>query len=157
MVNQQKEIQAMTDNPTNPTTKAKNGNPNLLTEQDLRQFTGDLERYRHSLNRQVIYTPGVQHVAEKGQAYWLIDAIASWIGSEPFNEAAADDPRIGEVHFWTLERGIGTEAILYAKADSPDPPFIEQAIEFTDFPLQQIDIWAACDGTHWTLYLPSEH
>ncbi len=61
------------------------------------------------------------------------------------------------MHFWTLERGNGTETVLYAKADSSDLPFIEQAIDFTDFPLRKIDIWAAYDGTHWTLYLPSEH
>jgi len=40
-----------------------------LTENDLRQFTGDLVRYRHSLNRKVIYTPGVQHVAKTAGAY----------------------------------------------------------------------------------------
>jgi len=48
---------------------------------ELRQFTGDLERFRHSLNRRVIYTPGVQHLAERTDSYWLIDVIASWIGS----------------------------------------------------------------------------
>lgn len=128
-----------------------------LTEQELRQFSGDLERYRHPLNRQVIYTPGVHHVAEKGKAYWLIDAIASWIGSEPFYEAAATDTRINAMHFWTFERREGEPSILYAKADSPEEPFISQLIEFTDFPLQKIDIWAGFDGRYWTLYLPSEH
>lgn len=128
-----------------------------LTEHELSQFCGDLERTRHGLNRQVIYTPGIHHVAERGQAYWLIDAIASWIGSEPFNQAATEDPRITQMHFWTLERGEGTTARLIAKADSPEEPFITQEIEYTDFPLQQINIWAAFDGEYWTLYLPSEH
>lgn len=128
-----------------------------LTERDLQQFSGDLERYRHPLNRQVIYTPGVHFVAEKGQAYWLIDAIASWIGSEPFNEAAANDTRINAMHFWTFEKREDEPSILYAKADSPEEPFISQLIEFTDFPLPKIEIWAGFDGRHWTLYLPSEH
>ncbi|GAA4464155.1 hypothetical protein GCM10023156_50360 [Novipirellula rosea] len=144
------------DIPNTPTQRG-NRKKQTLTENDLRNFYGDLERFRHPLNRQVIYTPGVQYVAEKGEAYWLIDAIASWIGSEEFNEAAAKDPRINNMHFWTLKLSDGNKASLYAKADSPDLPFIEQAIEFTDFPLQKIDIWAGFDGRHWTLYLPSEH
>ena len=133
------------------------GHKQPLTQDELSYFTGDLERYRHPLNRNVIYTPGIQHVAERGEAYWLIDAIASWIGSEPFNEAAAKDQRISEMHFWTFKRREGEPSILFAKADSPEEPFISQLIEFTDFPLQRIDIWAGFDGRHWTLYLPSEY
>lgn len=128
-----------------------------LCETDLRQFTGDLVRYRHPLNPEVIFTPGVRYVADKGEAYWLIDAIASWIGSPVFRKAASADRRIAAMHFWRLEKGEGTSATLTAKADSPEAAFIEQEIPFTDFPLQAIDIWAAYDGEHWTLYLPSEH
>ncbi|MEE9311985.1 MAG: hypothetical protein V3V10_06170 [Planctomycetota bacterium] len=38
-------------------------------KRELRQFTGDLERFRHRINRRVIYTPGVQHLAERTGAY----------------------------------------------------------------------------------------
>lgn len=124
---------------------------------ELAQFFGDLIRYRHPFNRQVIYTPGVRHLAEKGKAYWLIDAIASWIGSEPFQQAAAEDYRINSMHFWKFERNRDKPSILYAKADSPDEAFIIQEIEYTDFPLPEISIWAGFDGEHWVLYLPSEH
>ncbi|QDT07455.1 hypothetical protein K227x_58820 [Rubripirellula lacrimiformis] len=128
-----------------------------LTQTDLRQFQGDLERFRHSLNPNVIYTPGIQYLAEIGQAYWLIDAIASWIGSAEFNAAKAKDYRICDMHFWTLEVDEGNTAKLAARADSPCEPFIIQEIEFTDFPLPRVEVWAAYDGQHWTLYLPSEH
>lgn len=123
----------------------------------LGQFTGDLIRYRHPLNRRVIYSPGVRYIAQEGGAYWLIDAIASWIGSKDFAAAIKDDPRIGQLHFWTLERGDGTNAKLYAKADGPEDAFITQEIGFADFPLAKANIWAGWDGEHWTLYLPSEH
>ncbi len=43
---------------------------------ELAHFTGDLERYRHWTGR-LIYTPGVQHLAERAGAYWLIDLVAS--------------------------------------------------------------------------------
>ena len=128
-----------------------------LTKDELNQFTGDLVRYRHPINRSVIYTPGVRHVAESGEAYWLIDAIASHIGSPAFSNAAARDYRIGSMHFWTLERNENNAASLFAKADGPEDAFIVQDIPFTDFPMKSIDIWAAFDGEHWTLYLPSEH
>ncbi|MDA8746445.1 hypothetical protein N9N28_17615 [Rubripirellula amarantea] len=128
-----------------------------LTKHDLRQFSGDLVRYRHPLNRQVIYTPGVRHVAEEGGAYWLIDAIACHIGSPAFNRAAQRDDRIAAMHFWTLDMDSRFCGVLTARADSPETPFIAQRLEFTDFPLDIIYIWAAFDGEHWTLYLPSEH
>ena len=84
-----------------------------LTHTDLRQFTGDLVRYRHALHPQVIYTPGVQYVADKGGAYWLIDAIASYFGSPPMNAAIASDARIGSLQFWRLAV-TGSEAVLTA-------------------------------------------
>jgi hypothetical protein len=124
---------------------------------DLQQFTGDDVRYAHLLNRRVIYTPGVRHVAEAGQAYWLIDAIASHIGAPPMRRAIARDERIDWMHFWTLKVRSDRSAALTARADKGERPFVRQSIVYTDFPLDRIDIWAAFDGAHWTLYLPSEH
>ena len=144
-------------NTSNHSEPKGDGKKQPLNHEELSYFSGDLERYRHPLNRRVIYTPGVRYVADKGEAYWLIDAIASWIGSESFNEAAAKDPRIGDLHFWTFKKRIDEPSVLFAKADSPEEPFISQLIEFTDFPLEKIDIWAGFDGDYWTLYLPSEH
>jgi hypothetical protein len=60
------------------------------------------------------------------------------------------------MQFWRLTV-TDESAVLVAEADSGEEPFIRQEIEFTDFPLEKIDIWAAFDGLHWTLYLPSEH
>ncbi len=126
-------------------------------ELELRHFTGDFVRYRHPFN-QVVYTPGVRHLAEQAEAFWLIDAIASWIGSTHFKEATSKSERIGELHFWHLE--VNQEdhsATLYAEEDQGIEPFIVQEIPFTDFPLEKVSIWAGFDGQFWTLYLPSEH
>lgn len=126
-------------------------------EAELQQFTGDLDRYRHLLNRKLIYTPGVQYLAQQAGAYWLIHAIASHIRSDAFDDATRQDPRIDDLHFWKLDVGPDRGAVLTARADSGEPPFITQAIEFTDFPLETIDLWCGFDGRHYTLYLPSEH
>lgn len=128
-----------------------------FTHNDLNQFTGDLERYRHAINRRVLYTPGVRFVAERGGAYWLIDEIAIALGSKILRQAADHDPRIADLHFWKLEVQSDRSARLLARVDSGERPFISRKISFTDFPLAYIDIWAGYDGTHWTLYLPSEH
>ncbi|WP_145057165.1 DUF6876 family protein [Adhaeretor mobilis] len=125
---------------------------------ELLHFTGDLERCFHPLNRRVIYTPGVQYLAEEAGAYWLIDAIASWIGSHSFVQAIQQDERLQTVHFWRLEVDSESRAaILTAVADKGESAFITQHIPFTDFPLASIDVWCGFDGRYWTLYLPSEH
>lgn len=128
-----------------------------LTHDELRHFTGDLERYRHSFNRRVIYTPGVQHLAERAGAYWLIDLIASYIGSPEMAQAIHADGRLGDMQFWRLDVTDDRSAVASCRADADVQPAITQAIEYTDFPLDHIDIWVGFDGEHWTLYLPSEH
>ena len=45
-----------------------------LQQADLRQFTGTETWFRHPLARKVLYTEGVQYVAEQGGAYWLLDS-----------------------------------------------------------------------------------
>jgi hypothetical protein len=122
----------------------------------LAQFMGDDIRYLHPLNRKVIYTPGVRYLAQSCEAYWLIDAIASYYGSTQMNHAIKQDSRLSYLQFWTL-LVTGQSAVLRARADQDVPPFIEQTIPFTDFPLESVDIWAGFNGSHWTLYLPSEH
>lgn len=124
---------------------------------DLNGFTGDSTRYQHQLRPDVIYTPGVRHVAREGDAYWLLDAIAILLGSPEFKRAVAADPRIGNLHFWKLCIRKDRSAQLIARADSDVEPFLCEEIRFTDFPLDAIDIWAGFSGGRWTLYLPSEH
>jgi len=128
-----------------------------LKPSDLAQFTGSTTWFRHSFNRAVIYTEGVQHLMEHGEAYWLIDAIASHIGSKPFRKAAAKDERISLLHFWKLAVKPDHTAVLEATADSGEPSFIKQEIEYTDFPLESVDVWAQNNGEGFTLMLPSEY
>ncbi len=127
-----------------------------LTHTDLDQFTGDDIRYMHPLNKKVIYTPGVRYLAQEAQAYWLIDAIASYFGSDIMNLAMSKDSRLKSLQFWRLDVKDG-KAVLIANADAGEEPFVRQEIEYTDFPLSEVEIWAGFDGSLWTLYLPSEH
>lgn len=122
----------------------------------LRQFTGGDLYYRHPLNRQVIYTEGVRFLAEQAEAFWLIDAIASYFGSPEMRAAVSADDRLEDMQFWTLTVVDG-RGELTMEADAGVPPAITQEIPFTDFPLPIVRIWAGFNGDGWTLYLPSEH
>ena len=129
----------------------------ILTQSDLNQFTGDLERFRHCINRRVIYTPGIQYLAEKAGAYWLIDEIAINLGSKSLQRKMALDPKAQELLFWNLQVNPDSSAILSAVGDADHPPIFKKRITWTDFPLESVNIWSGFDGIHWTLYLPSEH
>lgn len=128
----------------------------IMTLNELEQFDGSLDRFRHPLNPHVIFTPGVKYLIEVARAGWMIDAIASHIASKKFDQAFRRNPEIG-FHFWNLIVHENRSAMLKAVPDKDEPPFIEQAISFTDFPLHEFDVWACYDGQHWTLLLPSEY
>jgi len=130
---------------------------NRLTRADLQQFTGTEYWYRHPLTSKAVYTDGVKYLAEKGGAYWLIDAIVSHLFTPEMRQAIAHDDRLGSMQFWRLEVSEDRSAVLTCRADSDVDPAITQEIPFSDFPLPHIDIWCGFDGDRWTLYLPSEH
>ena len=44
---------------------------------ELQTFTGTENYYRHSLRRSMLYTDGVNYFAERAQAYWFLDIVAT--------------------------------------------------------------------------------
>src|SRR5580658_5231546 len=96
-----------------------------LTKMDLRQFTGTEQWYRHWCARKVLYTDGVQHVAEHGGAYWLIDEIAF---AQRNPEIAAEG-----FQFWKLAVNADHTATLTC-TDVDDHLIHEKKLTFTDFP-----------------------
>ena len=85
-----------------------------LTQSDLNQFTGSENWYRHGLNGNVTYTDGAQYLANKGGAYWLLDAIAicqlheKRVAAEEFGHV--DDRQIELLH--RLHRAPGIVAVV---------------------------------------------
>jgi hypothetical protein len=115
------------------------------------------DRRCQTLRPRVVYSTGIKHLAERAKSYWLIDAVTSYFGTSLMKQAIAKDPRIGQLHFWTLTVSPDDSVKLTAQVDTNEKPLIVQAIECTDFPLRSADIWAAFDGHRWTLLLPSEY
>jgi len=110
---------------------------------ELAHFTGDLERYRH-WTRRLIYTPGIQHLAEQASPYWLIDLVASW---QVQPEVAQEDFQV-----WKLVVRSDRTATATARGDD-QRVLTSQDIPYTDFPLEETTLWLI-DGT---LLLPGEY
>ena len=130
-----------------------------LKAEDLAQFHGTENWYRHELLRRLIYTDGVKYVAEKGGAYWLIDLIASHQAGIR-KRARLDKSFRPEFQVWTLTRacdGFAGGAAVIVCDDGDDLEMARQEIEFTDFPLPSIKLFCAFYGEHYVLMLPSEY
>ena len=111
---------------------------NTLTENELRQFTGTEQYYRHYLGG--LYTDGVQYMAGKAGAFWLLDVIFSYRRKEPFQ-------------IWTLKVKADKSALVTMREDTGQPVKVRQEIPYTDFPLAEIKLYLI-DGV---LLLPSEY
>jgi hypothetical protein len=123
----------------------------MITEADLSQFCGSSTWYRHWTGK-LIYTEGAQYLAEQAQAYWLIDAIASYQGEDVLTQ----DPLLQEFQVWMLTVYEDRTARLECVADTDQPPVVIQEIELTDFPLSEIKLYV-CLGEQLCLMLPSEY
>jgi len=116
-----------------------------LNKDDLAQFTGSENWYRHGINRNVLYTDGAQHVAEHGGAYWLLDEIAI---AQLYNKRVATE----EFQSWKLTVRPDRTATL-ACDDGIDHIVFTKEIELTDFPLDEITLYFVNNIIH----LPSEY
>jgi len=131
-------------------------------ETSLAHFTGTEAWHRYSpLFRQLLLTDGVKFLCENAGAYWLVDAI----GSHIFTNRKVFDPRQNPMQFWNLTV-TGDKAVLTCtdggKHGEEPIELARQDIEFTDFPLPKIDIWAAWElgldpKGAFVLMLPSEY
>jgi len=113
------------------------------TEIDLEQFTGTENYYKHGFGR-IVVTDGVQYLAHKAKAFWLIDAIASYQAK-----------RIATIPFqlWELTVNADKTAVLTMKEDSDCPILVSQNIPYTDYPMPKIKLWLS----DRVLMLPSEY
>jgi hypothetical protein len=116
-----------------------------LSAEDLAQFTGTEQWYRHSINRSILYTEGAQHVAEHGEAYWLLDEIAL---IQPYDRKVAAE----EFQVWTLTVRPDRTATLACDDGNGNVVFSKE-IPYTDFPLDTIKLYLANNVIH----LPSEY
>ena len=122
-------------------------------EIELAHFTGT-ESYTNLrypwLRKRFLLTDGVQYLAEKAQAYWLMDAIAS---HQTNPQVVAE-----EFQFWKLEVNEKHAAVLTC-TDGNEKQLVRQEIPYTTFPLNSITLYATLDESLGGLVvmLPSEY
>jgi hypothetical protein len=126
-----------------------------IRQEDMAQFCSDTDRWRHWLLRALLlYTPGIDYLIDNGAA-WLIDAIASYLP----DKRVAGNPKLKDAQFWTFQVDLERHTAVLFRCDGDNPArMIEQAIEYTDFPLPEIRVWVQAngDGT-MTAMLPGEY
>jgi hypothetical protein len=127
---------------------------------ELDQFTGSEQLHRfNNLFRRVLATDGVMYVAKNygkdgGTAFWLPEAIASHlVTNRKFNDP--NNP-VYSLNFWKLEKRKN-DWLLSCREDSNKKPVVQQKIEYSDFKIDEITIWAARNELGWTLLLPTEY
>lgn len=116
-----------------------------LRKQDLYQFTGSENWYRHPFAKGITYTDGAQYVAEHGGAYWLLDEI---VFAQKGNPAVAAQP----FQLWKLKVNPDRTGTLICE-DGNGNAVSTQELAFTDFPMDEISLYF----TDNVILLPSEY
>jgi hypothetical protein len=120
----------------------------ILTTGDLSQFIGSEQLFRHGLSRKHLYTEGVQFVAERAGAYWLLDKIA-----------LHGSPAIAREDFQVWKLTVHPDQTATLTTSNGDNDILNtEELPFTDFPLSEITLWAVrneFDG--FTIMLPGEY
>lgn len=115
----------------------------LLTE--LKQFTGTEQYLR--INKQVVITDGVGYLAEEAGSWWLLDLFSSYLGT------------IDKIKhpFVCLTLNVNDSQAKTVIDDGNGNVLAEQEIEYTDFPLATIKLYACWAQKFWVVMLPSEY
>lgn len=104
-------------------------------EKGLAQFTGTQHYYEHWTGM-LKWTDGIEWLAEVAECHWLLDVIA--INQDLLK---SQDDRMKDMQFWKFRVNPDRSATLVCIPDSDEPPTFEDGLHFTDFPLEEIDIW----------------
>ena len=110
----------------------------------LSHFSG-ISRYIRDPFTGLMHTDGIEHLAERAEAHWLVSDIG----------AVFRYPKIKDVPFqlWALTVTEDNKAVLTCREDCDMPVIYEQKYEYTDFPVGTWKMYLV-DGV---LMLPSEY
>ena len=115
---------------------------------ELNNFPGSetFTHYSPLIFPKVILTEGTKYIADEWGAYWLMDAISSHLLKTR-----------GEFVVVKLIKNGNAATLTLADDAPPTVIYAKQEIEYTDFPLDEITLYAIYDSRYWTILLPSEY
>ena len=110
-------------------------------QSNITQSIGTTRYIKHFFNKNLVFTDGVNQLRQDADAFWLVDAIASYKRTELFQ-------------VWELIVNADKSAVLTMKEDSNTPVLVKQEIPYTDFPLEKIKFFVQEGGygtaENWT-------
>lgn len=115
---------------------------NLANE--LKQFTGTLAYTK--LNPKSLLTDGALYLAETIGCYWLFDLFYSHLVTQNHHE-----------NFACLKMCVSNSSALVRITDGNELVLASEVIEYTDFLLDEIVLFACLNGECWVMMLPSEY
>ena len=115
-----------------------------ILKAELRQVTGSEVAYVSPLFNRFRYTEGVQYLAEKAEAYWLLDFI--------FSHQCIPAIKAERFQVWKIKVQEDDSATITVE-DGNDNEVKQYAIPLTDFPLEAFTLWMV----DRCLLLPSEY
>jgi hypothetical protein len=107
-------------------------------------FTGTTAYHIHA--PRVVLTDGAKYLAEHAQANWLMDAIASYLPELVYRE-----------HFVAASLSVKNSSAVLLLTDGNHKELAIQRIEYTDFPLRDITLFACWGDGFWVLMLTTEY
>ena len=117
----------------------------LKRELDGFYATGEWHHHRCIARYPVFLTDGALHLAEHGgagatTAYWLMDVIASYQGEKQMK-------RIENPQLWKIEclGEEGKRSCVVSCGNNPNKPIIKQEIEWTNFLLNEYELYASLE------------
>ena len=117
---------------------------------ELRNFYGTEAYYR--TNPGLLVTDGVKFLADNAGAYWLFDMVWSYL---PVLRKSRDTFFVVVL---TKEGVLDPGAIFTIQDDiPPNHTYAQQAIEYTDFPLDEIVLYLSATEEEFVLMLRSEY
>lgn len=107
-------------------------------------FTGTTAYHIHGTR--VVLTDGAKYLAEHAQAYWLMDAIASYLPA-----------LVNQEHFVEATLAVKNSSAVLLLTDGNHKELATQQIPFTDFPLREVTLFACWADVYWVLMLTREY
>jgi len=114
-------------------------------ERNLGHFTGTTRYYR--LLSTFVVTDGVKYLMDEAGCYWLPQLYGLHLISVDFNEYPFTVLKL-------VRKGNGAKVSI---EDGNGNALECQNIDYTDFPLSTITLYACWSGEHWVCMLPSEY
>jgi hypothetical protein len=125
---------------------------NHFTLDQLSQFIGSEYFFKHWGNRKMVYTEGIQYLAEKANCYWLIDEIALVLFPRLLLEY--------KDCFYCIELIVNAEnSAIINISDGNNNTHFNHKINWTDFPVLEkpVQLYLCESDEHYCLMLSHEY